>query len=55
MALYLKISLLTNIFLNLSVLTIGRMALLFLKKYLVIFFLGKISLIGHEVLIDRDL
>ena len=48
-------SLLINAFLNLSVVTLGRIAEMFLKRYFVCSCFGKILLMGHKGFVDRDL
>ena len=48
-------SLFINAFLNLSVVTLGRIAELFLRRYFVCFCFGKILLMGHKGFVDRDL
>ena len=47
-------SLFINAFLNLSVVTSGRIAELFLRRYFVCFCFGKILLMGHKGFVDCD-
>ena len=44
-----------NAFSNLSVVTLERIAKLFLRQYFVCFCFGKILLMGHMGFVDRDL